>query len=121
MFDVGGGELILIILAVIVLFGPNKIPEIAKTISKGYKQFRDVQSELSKQISTVKEEIDSQASDIKKSVESANIEKNIPSSEDISTDNDIKKTEFSSPENSVISTNFKPITTELKDDDNSLV
>lgn len=121
MFDVGGGELILIILAVIVLFGPNKIPEIAKTISKGYKQFRDVQSELSKQISTVKEEIESQSSDIKKSVDSANIENNIPSSEDISTDSDIEKTEFSSPENSVTSHRFKPITTELKDDDNSLI
>lgn len=120
MFDVGGGELILIILAVIVLFGPNKIPEIAKTISKGYKQFREVQSELSKQISTVKEKIESQTSEVNATLESTNLDKkNIPS--DNTSPDTIEKTEFSSPENSVISSNFKPITTELKDDDNTLI
>jgi len=33
MFDIGGGELIVIILAVILLFGPKKIPEIMSNLS----------------------------------------------------------------------------------------
>lgn len=118
MFDVGGGELILIILAIIVLFGPNKIPEVAKTISKGFRQFRQVQDELSKQISSVKQEIESQTTEVKYTIENIDT-KNIPADETSS--NEIKKTEFSSQENSVISSGFKPITTELKDDDNSLI
>ena len=62
MFDVGGGELILIVLAIILLFGPQKIPEIAKMVSKGMKKVRDAQSEFQGQINELKTEFDSAVS-----------------------------------------------------------
>jgi sec-independent protein translocase protein TatA len=46
----GGGELIIILVIVLVLFGAKRIPEIAQGLGKGIREFkksvRDVQSEL---------------------------------------------------------------------------
>ena len=51
MFEnIGFGELFLIVLVIIVFFGPKKIPEFARGLGKGIAEFkkamRDVQSEL---------------------------------------------------------------------------
>lgn len=59
MFDVGGGELILIILAIIVLFGPKKIPEIAQMIGKGIRKFNQAKSEFESEINNIKNDINS--------------------------------------------------------------
>lgn len=59
MFDVGGGELLLIILAIIVLFGPKKIPELMKTLNKGLRQVRKAQTEIQSQINNLQDEIKS--------------------------------------------------------------
>jgi|DewCreStandDraft_4_1066084.scaffolds.fasta_scaffold00054_59 TatA/E family protein of Tat protein translocase len=61
MFDVGGGELLLIVLAILLLFGPKKIPEIAKMFAKGMQQFRKAQSQFQSQINEIKNEIDKSA------------------------------------------------------------
>ena len=41
LFNLGGGEILLIVLAVQLLFGGKKIPELMKGIGKGVKSFRD--------------------------------------------------------------------------------
>ncbi|MES2851090.1 MAG: twin-arginine translocase TatA/TatE family subunit [Bacteroidota bacterium] len=50
----GGGEWIFIILAIVLLFGGRKIPELMKGIGKGMREFNDaknnVRSELEKGI-----------------------------------------------------------------------
>lgn len=50
MFNIGSTELILIVLAIIILFGAKKIPELAQGIGKGMKEFkkalRDVEDEI---------------------------------------------------------------------------
>lgn len=56
MFDVGGGELILILLAVLLLFGPKKIPEVAQMVGKGIRQFRKAQEDLTQQIRDISAE-----------------------------------------------------------------
>ena len=53
MFEnIGFPELMLIMLVIVIFFGPKKIPEIAKGLGKGIAEFkramRDVQSELTK-------------------------------------------------------------------------
>jgi|YelNatPaOPRAMG01_1025707.scaffolds.fasta_scaffold00013_77 twin arginine-targeting protein translocase, TatA/E family len=58
MFEnIGFGELVLILLVIIIFFGPKRIPDIAQSIGKGIREFkkamRDVQDEIDK---TVKEE-----------------------------------------------------------------
>jgi sec-independent protein translocase protein TatA len=39
--NIGGWEIILIVLLVLLLFGGKKIPELMKGIGKGVKSFRD--------------------------------------------------------------------------------
>jgi sec-independent protein translocase protein TatA len=53
MFEnIGFPELMLIMLVIVIFFGPKKIPEFAKSLGKGIAEFkramRDVQSELTK-------------------------------------------------------------------------
>ncbi|MBX3042850.1 MAG: twin-arginine translocase TatA/TatE family subunit [Candidatus Kapabacteria bacterium] len=69
MFDVGGGELIFIILAILVLFGPKKIPEFAKMIKKGITEVKRAQASFTEQITDVSGEINKQTASIKSKVE----------------------------------------------------
>ena len=55
MFEnIGFGELLLIIIVLIVFFGPKRIPDIAQSIGKGIREFkramRDVQDEVTKAV-----------------------------------------------------------------------
>lgn len=46
----GGTEWILIVVAVLVLFGARKIPEFMRGLGKGIKEFKDAKSENSKDL-----------------------------------------------------------------------
>ncbi|HLF52154.1 twin-arginine translocase TatA/TatE family subunit [Flavobacterium sp.] len=52
MFGIGGGELIFILFVVLMLFGSDKIPEIARTMGKAMAQLKnatnDIKSEIQK-------------------------------------------------------------------------
>lgn len=50
MFGIGGGELILIILIALMLFGSDKIPEIARAIGKGMAQLKNATNEIKSEI-----------------------------------------------------------------------
>jgi sec-independent protein translocase protein TatA len=63
MFDVGGGELLLIVLAILVLFGPKKLPEIAKTMGKGMQKIKEAQQQFTDEINNISKDVKS-ASDI---------------------------------------------------------
>ena len=41
IFGIGGSELIVIVILVMLLFGGKKIPELMKGVGKGVKSFRD--------------------------------------------------------------------------------
>lgn len=49
-FDVSGGEIIVIVLAVFILFGPRKIPELARTIGKGIYDLKNAANEIKREI-----------------------------------------------------------------------
>ena len=59
--SVSGGELILVLLAVFLLFGPNKIPEIARGLAKGISDIKKatsgIQDEVNKTITPIKNEL----------------------------------------------------------------
>ena len=57
MFDIGGGELILIVLAFLILFGPKKVPEITKMLGKGMRKVKEAQTELKNQLKELEKEI----------------------------------------------------------------
>ncbi len=50
MFGLGGQEIFLILLIVLVLFGPKKIPELARGLGKGIQEFKKAQSNLQDEI-----------------------------------------------------------------------
>lgn len=57
MFDVGGGELLFILLVIILLFGPEKIPELSRLINKGMRKVRQAQSQIQSEITNITREI----------------------------------------------------------------
>lgn len=63
MFDVGGGELLLIVLAILVLFGPEKLPEIAQMFGKGMSKVKQAQAQLQNQLSDIQKDF-TKATDI---------------------------------------------------------
>jgi len=46
IFNIGPTELLMILVIAIIVFGPNKIPEIGASIGKSLRQFRDASREL---------------------------------------------------------------------------
>ncbi len=52
----GGYEWILIILAIVLLFGGRKIPELMKGLGQGMKEFKKAKSDMDKEINKDKEE-----------------------------------------------------------------
>jgi sec-independent protein translocase protein TatA len=45
VLGMSGGELVLVVLAVLILFGARKIPEFAKGLGQGIKEFKKASSE----------------------------------------------------------------------------
>ena len=57
MFEnVGGGEILLILLVVLIFFGPKKIPELAHSMGKGLKKFNEAKEGLESQVKTAMKE-----------------------------------------------------------------
>ena len=54
--EAGAGEWALIALVVILLFGAKKIPELARGMGKGIREFKDATKEINKEITDVKED-----------------------------------------------------------------
>ena len=52
MFGIGGGEFLFIILVVLMFFGSDKIPEIARTVGKGMAQLRNATNDIKNEIRT---------------------------------------------------------------------
>jgi len=46
MFDIGPEKLLLILAVALVFLGPKKIPEIARSLGKGLREFRKAQSDV---------------------------------------------------------------------------
>lgn len=52
MFGLSGIEIFLILLFAFLIFGPDKLPKIAKTVGKAVQRFRSAQEEMSKVVKT---------------------------------------------------------------------
>ena len=51
LFNLGGGEIVLILALVLILFGARKLPELAKGLGQGIKEFKKASREAVDQIS----------------------------------------------------------------------
>lgn len=50
MGSIGAGELILIFLVILLVFGAKRIPEIARGLGKGIREFKDATREISREL-----------------------------------------------------------------------
>ena len=56
--NIGPTELILILVVVLLLFGGKKIPEIAKSLAQGIREFKKASSDVEKEIKDEKKVIE---------------------------------------------------------------
>jgi len=78
--DISGGELLIIMLVVFLVFGPEKMPEMARKAGRLMNQMKKASSDLTrefkKETSVLQNEIDAVQSKVKDQVESVNREFN---------------------------------------------
>ena len=57
----GGSEILLILLAVLVLFGADKLPEFARSLGKGIREVKkatdEIKDEIARETSKIKDEV----------------------------------------------------------------
>jgi sec-independent protein translocase protein TatA len=56
LFNLGGGEIILILALVLILFGAKKLPELAKGLGTGIKEFKKATREVTEDMHSAMEE-----------------------------------------------------------------
>lgn len=73
---IGGPEIVIIMMAIVMLFGSKKIPEIARGIGKGIRELKDASNDIKREIrssaSIVKEEVQKVEEDIEKQLTKKN-------------------------------------------------
>jgi sec-independent protein translocase protein TatA len=52
LFNLGGGEIVLILALVLILFGARKLPELAKGLGQGIKEFKKATREVTDEIAS---------------------------------------------------------------------
>ena len=76
---ISGGEIIFVFLFILLIFGADKLPEIARTIGKGIKQFKDaaedIKNEVKKEAEAEGDEFVNDLKEIKKTAE--DLKKNV--------------------------------------------
>jgi TatA/E family protein of Tat protein translocase len=79
-FDVSGGELLVIVLVVFLVFGPQKMPEIARKLGRAMNQVKKASNDLTREFreetSGIRSEIMSAQNQAKDEINSANVELN---------------------------------------------
>ncbi len=58
MFNLGTGEIILIFLVILLLFGAKRLPDLAKGLGKGIKEFKGAVESGKKEIMDAKDSLD---------------------------------------------------------------
>ena len=56
LFNLGGGEIILILALVLILFGAKKLPELAKGLGTGIKEFKKATRDVTDEIHSAMDE-----------------------------------------------------------------
>lgn len=55
--NLGGGEIIIVFLVILLFFGSNKIPELARGLGRGIREFKDATSGVQREIEESMKEV----------------------------------------------------------------
>ena len=73
--NLGGGEVFIIVLVMLMFFGSDKLPDIAKGLGKGLREINDakaqIQSEITKGTEGFRSELEKHTSDIQSEIDKA--------------------------------------------------
>ena len=58
--NIGAGEIIIVALVVLLLFGGKKIPELMKGMGKGVKAFKDGMNGVEEEVKDIKKDVESE-------------------------------------------------------------
>ncbi len=58
LISLGGPEVILVLVVVLLLFGAKRIPDLARGLGKGIREFKDASTEIKKEIDRESNAID---------------------------------------------------------------
>jgi len=93
IFDVSGGEFLIILLFILIFFGSKNIPDLARGLGRGYRQLRDATNSIKREIQSgakdsglndlgdsIKRPLDKHIDDLKKSISDTNadLKKDMP-------------------------------------------
>jgi len=67
--NLGGGEVFLVVFVVLLFFGSKRIPELAKGLGKGMREFKDATSGIQREIQQSVNEVKEEAKDVSKELE----------------------------------------------------
>ena len=68
LFSFGGGEIFIVLVAVLVLFGANKIPELARMLGKGMNEFRRATDDIKREFREGADEFKQDLEDSKRDI-----------------------------------------------------
>lgn len=80
---IGGAEIFIIILVILILFGAKRLPDIAKGLGKGLTEFKKATADIKKELTDDNNELVNDFKDVKKTVTKtvADVKKTIDSSD----------------------------------------
>jgi sec-independent protein translocase protein TatA len=71
--NLGGGEVVLILFVILLMFGGKGIPSIAKTLGKGIREFKnatnDIQRDIHQSTGGLTQQVDEHIQEIKKEID----------------------------------------------------
>lgn len=77
LFDISGGEFLVILVFILIFFGSKNIPDLARGLGRGYRQLKDATNSIKREIQTgandvtgdIKRPLDQHFDDVKKSID----------------------------------------------------
>ena len=66
---IGGPEILIIMLVVVMLFGSKKIPEIARALGKGIREMKDASNDIRREIRSSANTINEEAQKVEKDLQ----------------------------------------------------